>query len=154
MNSPAVLRMRTQTPAANTIASPRQSSPAPSRWWSGCRSRALRPIWRTANPTAPAISIHPAARVRNTHLARMTTGSRVGCCLPRLRAAPFLPPLAVLPPVLPERPVAPPPAPRPARGLADRDVPLPDRVDLAEFPELADLAGRPPPELFFLAGRA
>src|SRR5271165_519133 len=119
---------------------------------------------RTTNPTAPAISIHPAATVRNTHLARMTTGSRVGC-RPRLLAVPFFP---LRPPVLPERPVAPPPAPRPPRGPADRDVPLPDLAEFADLPLLAVLpvlavlaerpalvpVARPPPEPLFLAGRA
>src|SRR6516162_7907449 len=144
MNSPAGFLMRTQTPAANTIASPRQTSPAPSRWWSGCRSRAPRPMWRTANPTAPAIRFQAAAMVRNTHLARMTTGSRVGFCPLRLPAAPFFPP-PVLPPLLPERPVAVPPPPRPPRGLPDRAVPLPPPAR-ADRPEPPAAAPRPPPE--------
>src|SRR5215469_1837683 len=145
MNSPAVLRMRTQTPAANTMASPRQTSPTPSRWWSGCRSRAPRPIWRTANPTVPASTIHAAMTVRNSHLARMTTGSRDCLAARRLLTAPRLPLPLLLPPFFPERPV-PPPRPLPApRELPDRAAVLPDRPVLPDRAALF-VVPRPLPE--------
>ena len=64
--------------AASTMATPRVSSPTPSRRWCGSRSRAPRPTARAANPTAPATS-DPGGR---DHLAgpatRITTGSRGG----------------------------------------------------------------------------
>src|SRR5512146_3480430 len=79
MPRPAALCMRTQTPAASRIAIPSQNSPTPSRWWSGCRSWALRPTRRTVNPSTPATSIHPAQTVRKLHPAKMTSGS-LDCC--------------------------------------------------------------------------
>ena len=57
------------------MATPRVSSPTPSRRWCGSRSRAPRPMARTANPTAPAATIQAAAIVRPIHPIRITTGS-------------------------------------------------------------------------------
>src|SRR5215472_9624184 len=115
------------------MASPRQTSPMPSRWWSGCRSRAPRPIWRTANPTVPASTIHAAVTVRNSHLARMTTGLRLFLAARRLLTALRFPrPPA---PFFPERPVPPPRPPRAPRELPDRAAVLPpDRAALLAEP--------------------
>ena len=96
---------------------------------------------RTANPTVLATTIQPAATTWYSHRARMTTGSWVGAG-PRLRAAPRFPPRPVLVPFFPERAVAPPPDPRPARPLPDRAVlPPPERV----FRPVPAREPRPPP---------
>ena len=75
MARPAALSIRPHRLAASTMATPRVSSPTPSRRWCGSRSRAPRPMARAANPTAPAATIQAAAIVRPIHPIRITTGS-------------------------------------------------------------------------------
>ena len=78
MARPAALSIRAHSEAPSTMATPRVSSPTPSRRWCGSRSRAPRPMARAAKPTAPAATIQAAAIVRPVHPIRITTGSRVG----------------------------------------------------------------------------
>src|SRR5712691_400676 len=75
MARPAALLIRPHSEAASTIATPRVSSPTPSRRWCGSRSRAPRPTALAANPTAPAATIQAAAIMRPVHPIRITTGS-------------------------------------------------------------------------------
>ena len=75
MARPAALLIRPHSEAASTMATPRVSSPKPSRRWCGSRSRAPRPMARAAHPTAPAATIQAAAIVRPVHPIRITTGS-------------------------------------------------------------------------------
>src|SRR5215469_14329132 len=149
MTRPAALFIRTQMDAAVTIARPRYSSPMPSRWWSGCSSRAPRPTRRTPNPTAPATSSHPALRVLMIQRVRMMTGSWVCRWAVRVRLA------AAFPFLLPERLDPPPLEPPFLPELAERDPPRPDPLreavvlradpDLPDLPDLAPLA--PDPDL-------
>ena len=78
MARPAALGIRNHRQAASTMATPRVSSPRPSRRWCGSRSRAPRPMARAANPTAPATSIQAAAIILPVQPTRITTGSRGG----------------------------------------------------------------------------
>src|SRR5579875_2603269 len=104
---------------------------------------------RTANPTVPAMSSQPAARVRNSHVARMTTGWWDGRGALRLPAGPVLPP-----PFPPPLPPLPPPAagrlaapPRRAPAPPDRLVAVPGTRPPGPPP-----ATRPDPEPLPRAG--
>src|ERR1700733_14726175 len=127
MPRPTGLCIRAQIPAPRRIARPSQNSPTPSRRWSGCRSRALRPKRRAPKPTAPATSIHPAPDAWSSHLARITIGSFEGA------GAPFFPP--------------PPPPPAPPRPPAPRDPPLgPERPAPPPPADRLFVLRAPPPE--------
>src|SRR5215469_8275342 len=116
MPRPTWLCIRTQTPAASTMASPSHARPTPSRRCTSSRSRALCPIRRAAKPAVPATSIHPARAVRKAQPARITTGS-----LDRVAGVAFRAPF------FPERPVLLPPLPLPlpALGLPPPRLPPP-----------------------------
>src|SRR6185437_8856173 len=132
MPSNAGLCIRAQTAAAKMIASPKKTRPRPSRLWSGCRFRALRPNRRTMPPTTPATRSQVIAMTRNSQAVSATRRLAVGGLA---AAVPFLP----APPLAPADPPRPPDLPPP-------DLPLPD-LPPPDLPERAEpalpLAGPP-----------
>src|SRR3984893_462126 len=91
MARPTALPIRAHSEAASTMATPRVSSPTPSRRWCGSRSRAPRPTARAPQPTAPATPSQAAAIILPVQATRITTGSRGFRAGGRPFAVPFRP---------------------------------------------------------------